>query len=71
MSKKFIFIVLVIAMLAVALSACSNGDIKKAVNDGATKTLLTNTTVEQQVENWVESTCRQRADGTCKTMGEQ
>lgn len=66
MNKQIKLAVLTVAILVSSfMSACTND-----VKNPADLILAPAGEVQQQVTDFLQSTCEKRADGTCKTMGE-
>jgi hypothetical protein len=73
-ARRIMFIVLVLCLfITVVGMACSdNGGANcSSPQDIKCNPLFDNSTLETDVQDWVQDTCRQRPDGTCKNMGEQ
>jgi|WetSurMetagenome_2_1015567.scaffolds.fasta_scaffold664621_2 hypothetical protein len=72
MNKKMLFVIVLVMVLSMALSACGGqgGKVDQAVENATNGLLMSNTQAEQSVIDLVKDTCRKNADGTCKLMGQ-
>jgi hypothetical protein len=72
-ARRIMFIVLALALfIAVVGMAFDEWTVKcDSPQDIKCNPLFDNSKVETDAINWVQDTCRQRPDGTCKNMGEQ
>jgi hypothetical protein len=72
-ARRIALILLVLALFVVGVGiACDDGPTGCASpQDIKCNPLFDNSTLETDVQDWVQDTCRQRPDGSCKNMGEQ